>query len=441
MNANRFVAAGLLACGLSVSSAGGAETLDEVIGKALKENPQAIAGLNRFRAEMENVDVAWGDYLPTFDLSAGYGKQRRDYPEPEDGAAQNPNDGVTYTRKEASVTLRQKVFSGFNTSSSVKQARFRATAEQHRLQSTLQDLSLRISDVYIKVLERRDLLEQAEQNLKIHDSIYRQIEQRTRQGVSRSSDLTQIEGRRARANANLVNARNNLQDAESEYLKLVGSMPRDLQQPGSYKLEMPASFDMALQTAVKSNPGIIATDFDIKSAESFYSSQQSTFYPTLDLELDQSWRHNVDGQLGTQKDTTAMLRMRYNLFRGGSDRARLKESAFRTEESRAQRDRALRNVEETLRLAWAAYTFAMEQKEYLLQHETSSRETVEAYREQFNIGKRTLLDLLDSENELFQASQSFTRSIYQEAFARYRILAATGKILERLKVSLPEDGQ
>ena len=441
MKANRYLAVGLLACGLSVSSTGGAETLEEVIGKALKENPQAIAGMNRYRAEIEAVDIAWGGYLPSLDLSAGYGKQKRDYPEPEEGVPQNPSDGVTLTRKEGSISVRQSLFSGFNTSSSVSQARFKATAEQHRLQSTLQDLSLRISEVYIKVLERRDLLGQAEQNLKIHDSIFKQIEQRTRQGISRSSDLTQIEGRRARANANLINARNNLQDAESEYLRLVGSMPGDLQQPGSHKLEMPASFDMALQTAVKSNPGIIATDFDIKSAESFYSSQQSNFYPTLDLELDQSWRHNVDGQLGTQKDTTAILRMRYNLFRGGSDRARLKESAFRTEESRAQRDRALRAVEETLRLAWAAYTFALEQKEYLQQHEASSRETVEAYREQFNIGKRTLLDLLDSENELFQASQSYTRSIYQEAFARYRILGATGEILERLKVTLPEDWQ
>lgn len=67
--------------------------------------------------------------------------------------------------------------------------------------------------------------------------------------------------------------------------------------------------------------------------------------------------------------------------------------------------------------------------------------TVKAYQEQFNIGKRTLLDLLDSENELFQSSRSLTSAVYQEVFARFRIVAATGELLDNLEIILPADWQ
>ncbi|WP_172806783.1 TolC family outer membrane protein [Endozoicomonas arenosclerae] len=433
-----FLLAGVLAGSSLFSSSLMAETLSEVINKALAEHPQAQAGLNRYRAATESIDVAWGAWWPSIDITTGIGGQKKSYPDDQ------PNEALgdkSFTRKEASFSVRQNLFSGFNTSSSVAQSRHSAAAEYLRLRNTLQDLALRIADVYLKVLERRDLVELAEENLEVHNSILKQIAQRARQGVARSSDLDQIQGRVARATANVINARNNLMDAESEYHSLVGSMPGDLEQPGSYKLNIQESFDQALQASVSRHPGILATEQEIKASESQESATDSSYFPTLDIEVDKSWRNNADGQLGTHEDTTAMLRLRYNLFRGGSDRARSKESAYRTEESRAQRDRMLRNVEETLRLAWSAYEFIGEQKQYLRQHEESSKKTVKAYREQFNIGKRTLLDLLDSENELFQSSRSLTTAVYQEAFARYRIIAATGELLEKLEIILPADWQ
>ncbi|WP_257281281.1 TolC family outer membrane protein [Endozoicomonas sp. ISHI1] len=429
-------------CLLGISLAGSflfsslsmAETLSEVINKALISHPQTQAGLSRYRAATENIDVAWGGWWPSVDITTGIGGQKKSYPDDQ------PNETVgdkSFTRKEASFSISQNLFSGFNTSSSVEQARHTAAAEYLRLRSTLQDLTLEITDVYLKVLERREMVELAEENLKLHNSILKQIAQRSRQGVARSSDLNQVEGRVARATVNVINARNNLIDAESEYYSLVGSMPGDLEQPDAYKLAVHGSFDEALQASVRRHPGILATEKDIKASESEESATDSSFFPSLDVNIDKSWKHNADGQLGTHVDTTAVLKLSYNLFRGGSDRARSKESAYRTQESRAQRDRMLRNVEETLRLAWSAHEFVGEQMEYLRQHEASSKKTVKAYQEQFNIGKRTLLDLLDSENELFQSSRNLTSAIYQEVFARFRIVAATGELLDNLEINLP----
>ena len=428
MNVNKFLLTGLLTGVMAGSFSVQAETLDEVLAKTLSEHPEVLASESKVKAQKKAVKVAKSGYWPTLDVAGGAGKVRRQ----QNGS---PVNEKTLTGYELSASFKQSLFSGFSTINSVKSARQRGKAEKWRLQSTLESVGLKVVDAYLKVLERRDLVALSEDNLKVHDDIYRQIEQRTQQGVARSSDLAQIEGRRARASANLISARNNLVDAESEYLALVGDMPGELEQPGSYNLVLPENLDAALKEARENHPGLQAAIFDVRSSQSQYSTAKSTFFPTLDVEIDQNWNENSVGNEGRTRDTTAMLRLRYNLFRGGGDRARMQESAYRAEESRAQRDRTDRNLEERLRIAWAAFELVDEQRQYLELHESSSRQTVSAYREQFNIGKRTLLDLLDGENELFQSSRSLSSATYQLAFARYRILAAAGVLLKTLQVS------
>ena len=430
MSTNKLLLAGVLTGTLLTSFSAQAETLNEVLGRTLAEHPEVQASLNKVKAQDKAVKAAKSEYWPTLDVAGGAGKVNRQ----QDGSAV---DDKTLTGYELSASFKQSLFSGFSTVHGVKSARQKNKAETWRLQATLEDVGLKVIDAYLKVLERRDLVELSEENLKDHDEIYQQIEQRARQGIARSSDLAQIEGRRARASANLINARNNLIDAESEYLALVGDMPGFLEQPGSYNLVLPESLKEALQLARENHPGLQAAIFDARSSQSQYATAKSTFYPTLDFEIDHSWDENSVGNEGRTTDTTAMLRLRYNLFRGGGDRARMQESAYRAEESRAQRERVDRNLEERMRIAWTALEMIGEQRAFLELHESSSQETVSAYRKQFNIGKRTLLDLLDGENELFQASRSLLSATYQLAFARYRILAAAGVLLETLQVEPP----
>ena len=413
-----------------------AESLDEALNKALLSHPQVKVALSQLKAEEKTIGAARADYFPSLDFAAGIGKQEKETPEKE-----NNINGVLFTKQEASITLKQSLFAGFNTKNRVKGARKSTEAEQWRLRSTLEDLSLQVINVYLKVLERRELVELAEENLEIHNEIFVQIERRARQGVARSSDLIQVEGRRARANANLVNAHNNLVDAESEYRSLVGNSPSDLEFPSFEGVLLPEKLETAIQQGWQNSPKVKAANSDIDSFEYAFSSQKSTYLPTLDAEIDQSWKKDADGQVGASLDTQAMLRIRYNLFRGGGDKARLMESAYQVEERRAQKDRVLRDLEERVRIAWAAYQFAGEQRVYLLAHEQASQKTVTAYKEQFNIGKRTLLDLLDSENELFQSSNSLTSAVYQETQARYRILAAMGALLESMEFMMPDAWQ
>ena len=134
-----------------------------------------------------------------------------------------------------------------------------------------------------------------------------------------------------------------------------------------------------------------------------------------------------------------MLRMRYNLFKGGSDMARVNETNHLTNEAREVANRTRRQVDESARLSWNAYYSANERLPSLQEHATMSAATRDSYAKQFNLGQRTLLDLLDSENESFTAQSNFINASYLESFSRFRVLADMGQLLNYLGVQPPAE--
>ncbi|MGY0218537.1 TolC family outer membrane protein [Endozoicomonadaceae bacterium StTr2] len=424
----RALSAFCLPLALMISTTAHAASLEETIRMALQTNPTVLAEQHRLSASEASTSAALGGYFPSLDVAAGIGSQRKE------GDRNSNLPKKQRTRKETSVSLNQMLFDGFSVSSSVAEASYAEQAQLYSLQSATENMALQIAQVYIRVLENQDLVAMAEKNLEVHDSIYEQVKLRTDQGIARSSDLAQIEGRKARANANLINARNNLEDAISAFYAVVNTLPEELTQPGSDSFEMPETLEAAITTALSNNPRLKSEEARIRAAEESYEGRKSSFFPQFNIEIQKSWNTDADGVAGTDEDLTAMVRMRYNLFRGGSDRARLKESAWQAEQSRSDRDRQVRTVTEDVKVAWAARNYIKQQLEYLKVHLDSSSATVDAYREQFNIGKRTLLDLLDSENELFQSQRTFITAQYDLAEARFRILAHIGMLLKTMKL-------
>ena len=119
-----------------------------------------------------------------------------------------------------------------------------------------------------------------------------------------------------------------------------------------------------------------------------------------------------------------MLMVRYNLFNGGADTARSRSTSALQSQAKDIHLNAYRQVEEGTRLAWAARDSLLQQKEFFRKHVDSSYDTVQAYKKQFTLGKRTLLDVLNTENELFEARRSYINADYDELYAEYRIMNA-----------------
>ncbi|MEE1673633.1 TolC family outer membrane protein [Agarivorans aestuarii] len=421
-----------LASGLLMScNLASAQSLEQAVAKVLTEHPQLQSSFNQFKASSEQYQSAKGGYYPTVDLTAGAGWAQTD-----------TEDEVTEsgTPTEVGLSIRQLLFSGFATSGEVSRTENETLADQWLLYNDAENIALRVVDVYLEVIKQQQLSELAESNLQTHLAIQKDIKKRTESGVGSSADLTQVNGRVARATTNSLSAKNNLMDAQTQFLRVVNELPKDLVQPGADVALIPADLDAALAAALDVHPTLKSAQFDVAAANAQTTVAKANNYPEIALELDGNWDKNRRGYEDTKDyELAAMLRLRYNLFNGGSDAAEIRRSAYDVNRAKAVGEDAYRQVSEGTRLAWNAWDVLVRQKSFLQQHVEASFQTVEAYKKQFNLGKRSLLDVLNTENELFEAQNEFISADIDELRAKYRLLNATGLLLEALRVNRPED--
>lgn len=424
------------------------QTLEQAVAHTIDTNPDLRVAFNRFKAREEQVNQAMAGYMPTIDITGGYGYEQTDSVSTRRRV--DLSDGTNeLNRGEFGVSLKQMLFDGFYTSSEVNRYSFEASADQWALLAAAENMALEVSKVYLNYLRTLEVLKLAEKNLDSHKEIYDQIKQRTDSGLGSTADLSQISGRLARANANVMSARNNLLDAKAQYVKVVESEPVDLIQPVPDADMLPKDLSSSLNDAQQNHPILKSAANDIRAAENERSSVQSNYYPQVSLELSGNWNNDIGGEDGVSNlasqnvgghnnDLLAMVRVKYNLFAGGRDLAREKETAYKLGEAKEIRQRAQREVVEGVNLAWNAYEMLAPQKEYIRDHVVAAKDTQSAYAQQFNLGQRSLLDLLDTENELFEARKDYLQTEYDEIIAKYRVLNATGRLLDSLKVTRPE---
>ena len=328
-----------------------AQTLPQAMQQALEAHPEVQAGINGRLAADRQVRIAQGGYLPKVDVLAGYGRESTDS---STTRATGDNHWETLNRGESSVRLRQMVFDGFATSSEVGRQQATANARAYALLNVSERTALETAKVYIDVLTRREMVRMAEDNLRSHERIYDQIQLRTSRGVGRQADMDQAEARLASARNNLLTEQTNLADAQTNYLSVVGQLPDELSAPAPFIDLLPATLDEARQQMVESNPALRSAESDIAAADKQYDAAKSRFYPRFDAELDRSANNDVDGVNGHNNEWQAMLRMSFNLYDGGSDKADLESKAYQASQALDIRNNALRQLNEELGLAWNA---------------------------------------------------------------------------------------
>ncbi|HDS1748722.1 MULTISPECIES: TolC family outer membrane protein [Pseudomonas] len=407
-----------------------AQTLPEVMQKALEVHPEIQAGVNARVAADYQLRAAKGGYLPRVDVTAGYGREGTDSPS-------TGNRWETLNRGESAIRLRQMVFDGFATSNEVGRQQATVNARAYSLMDTSERTALDVAQVYLDVLSRREMVRLAEENLRNHERILDQIKLRTSRGVGRLADLDQAEARLAQARNNLITEQTNLADANTNFLSVVGQMPDELSAPAPFIDLLPATLDEARAQMVESSPVLRSAESDIAAAEKQYDAAKSSFYPRFDAELGRTADNNIDGTVGHNNEWQAMLRMNFNLYAGGSNKADLESKSYLANQALDIRNNALRQLNEELGLAWNAQENANAQLPIAQQYVDHSNRVRSAYQQQFSLGERTLLDLLDSENETFTAQRRLVEVKNIQLFTQYRIKATIGQLLKSQGVVAP----
>lgn len=411
-------------------------TLQQIVEKTVTSNPEVQARYHNFTAAENETLVTRGNLLPQVDLTANFRKQ-------EDIGPNLGNNNIP--ERQTALVLRQMLFDGFITSNEVNRLDHASRVRFYELQTTMQDVALQATSAYLDIQRYRQLTAYAQDNYISHKQFYDRIEERVSAGVGRRVDLEQANGRLALAEANLLTETTNLHDVMARYQRLVGELPPDILPEVDFaSLGVSNSAMEALELAYKQNPELLAAIENIVATENEVKGKRGSYMPRLDFQARKVLNTSSDGENSTQAADVLELTLNFNLFNGLSDRASISQAAEKLISTQDLRDKACIDTRQTVVIAYNDIARLREQLVYRDQHQLSIEKAREAYRKQFEIGQRTLLDLLDTENEYFQARRAYANTEYDMKTAFARTYAGQGELLNKLGVvrtGLPDFGR
>ncbi|WP_157314272.1 TolC family outer membrane protein [Chitinibacter sp. GC72] len=398
--------------------------LPQVVEKLLQTSPDIQTDVGQRRASNAAVDKAKSGYYPKVELSAGIGREHTN----NFSTRAAFGGGVNYTRKEAQALLTQMLFDGMGTKNEVNRQKARQLGAAHRLANTSEDVALKTTEAYLDVLRQQELLTLTKANLDAHLSTADQVKMRTAGGFGRKSDDEQIDARVALAKANVSAAQSSLNEAKIAYMRLVGEQPADLLRPAVPE-GLPVAMDEAANWAVANNRLLQAARADVAGAQAQYGLAESQMYPRVDLEAGAIYTDSLDGlRVEETERYYGMVKVRY-FFKSGADKAYVAETKELVYSAEEIVRRVERQVRQNASLSWNAMMIAAERVPVLTSYANSSKSARDEYSKQFSLGQRSLLDLLDSENEYFTAQRDLVGGQYDELRARFRLLADGNQLL------------
>lgn len=407
-------------------------SLSDAVSQTLRSEPQLQAISNQRKALEFELKQARAAFLPTVSVDAGAGYENRTAPITND-------ESVEFRRRELGLQASQLIFDGSAASSEVARQQARLESIQYEERAEIERIALRVIEVYLGLLRHAEILELTRGTLWEHQNIFDQMKLRSQNGVGSKADLAQISARLALANANTLVAQANLTDAQTNFYRFVGVYPNleSMTKPEPFG-DIPESREQVMETAISQHPVLLGAGADVSAASAQRKAAKSRFMPRITLEADKRWDENIGGLEGEDDDLILALRLRYDLYAGGANVARKKQTAYLFEAAKEVRNNSRRQVVENVGLAWNAYSALALQIPYLEQHIKAAETTKAAYAKQFNIGRRTLLDLLNSETEVVEAKRALVNANYDSLFARSRILNSMGALVSNLNIGSVE---
>ncbi|MBY0573573.1 MAG: TolC family outer membrane protein [Undibacterium sp.] len=394
-------------------------TLKESAQKAIATNPEVLAKWHNFQSSGAERDAVFGGYLPNVNFIAGVGRDSHE----------NRLTKSDLNRRSGTLSLNQMIYDGFLTSNEVKRFDHMRLVRLYEFYDAAEVVTLEVVRAYMDVIRYRKLVSLSEDNYVRHRAVYEQIQAKSKAGISRRVDLEQISGRVALAEANLLTETSNLHDVSARFQRLVGVSPgKNFETLPTMTKGMPSDIYSAFSAAFSTNPALLASIENIRSVNIGVSSRKAAYQPRLDFKASAERGTNIENLSGRTTNNTAGLQLSWNLFNGLSDKARVQQAADQVNVARDLRDKSCRDIRQTLAIAYNDTKKLAEQLSYLDQHQLSIEKARDAYRQQFDIGQRSLLDLLDTENELFQAKRAFANAEVDLSLAQARTHAGIGSL-------------
>jgi TolC family type I secretion outer membrane protein len=414
-----------------VGSLAQAETFQEALAKAYQNNPTLLAARARLRAVDEGVPEALSGWRPTVSVNYDIGKTH---------SRSSSGSGFTsrnFTPRGGSITLDQNIFQGGRTRFETLQAEQEVLSERARLAVTEQQVMFDAGTAYVDVRRDEAVLKLNQNNERV---LRRQLEatrDRFQVGEVTRTDVAQAESRLARARADRIQSEGDLVQSRADYRDVIGDFPGSLKSAKSLG-DLPTNQDDAINRARSNSPDVIAARFDERSAAAAVKVVVSELYPTLDFEGEAARRDDsssTDSRADTQSITA---RLTVPLYQAGEVSARIRAAKQVRSQRRRELDAAIRSAIAGSINAWERYQTSVAQIRAFSSEVRAASIALEGVRQEAQVGSRTVLDVLDAEQELLNARVSLVRAERDKVVASLDVRRSIGTLqAARLNLGVP----
>jgi len=413
-----------------------AGSLADAAQKAIANNPEVTARLNALRAAANEVDVAKGGLLPQVNLTADGG---RGYDKIN---GRTPNEGAGVNRASIGLNANQLLWDGLATKKEIERLGHARLTRYFEFLNASEETALEASRAYIDVQRYRRLVQLAEDNYVQHKYAFDQLQTKVKAGVGRGVDSEQANARLALADSNLTTEVANLHDVSARFLRIVGDAPASSLAPSKGVIDkgVPGANADAVAQALSRSTSISAAVENLRSVERQAEARDSAFQPKVEARARTAFGKNMDGIVGQRRDSVGEIVLNWNLYNGGSDQARVRQYADLVNQAADQRDKACRDVRQTAAIAHNDIRKLQDQLAALDRNVLAIEKARDAYRQQFDIGQRSLLDLLNAENELYTAKRAYANAEHDLLLAYARTHASLNTLVPTLGLTRTDDG-
>ena len=409
------------------------ESLRGAIIAALKQNPEIQIALARQDDARYGVHEAWSGYLPHLDATVAYG---REFNDPYNAPGSRSNR-TTLTRKEAAVTLNQNVWDFGTTINDIKRARAAYKSAQWATRERIEAIAYDITSAYLNVLERQKLVELAQGEIAANEKTLNMVTIQEDLGLTPPADVSRAKARLENVQSELLDRKSALQQAREAYRRLTDHLPGKAVDVPSAAAALPVTAQQAVAMIDNHNPRMAQAVQDRRSLERQRASQTGTFFPKVGLMAQGNWKDDVQGPTDFANDARAMVTVTYSFFNGGRDIAIRNRLSARLREADYEVDRRRREVAQDIRIDFNALEAAREKIATIESEIAAAERVAELYRQQFREGRRSVFDLLDSQQILYDAKAKQVTNNTAKMLAEFRVLQQLGGLFDHVSGGEP----
>lgn len=422
----RNLPAFLVCCAIAPCSNSSADTLKQALAKAYLSNPILLAARAKLRATDEEVPEAISGWRPKVTFKYDLEKSKID-----------PGSGTeNRTPRTGSINVKQNLFNGWRTKLTVKKAEETVLGQRAELISTEQKVLLSAGTAYMDVIRDKAVLKLNKNNERVLRRQMEATKDRFDVGEVTRTDVALAESRLSRAIAEGIKAQGTLVISMAIYRNVIGAFPSNLYDASPLS-GLPTSQEEAIALARGNNPKVKKAIYNERSSKVAIRKAQGALYPTIDLEGELSRRDQTSSETNSAEEASIKATFSFPLYQSGAVSARIRSAKQSWNEERGNLNAAVRSTVQETSQSWERYVTAKAQVKAFSSAVRAAEIALEGVKQEAQVGSRTVLDVLDAEQELMDARVSLIRARRNTTVASMELRQSVGTLIaSKLKLGV-----